>query len=260
MKYFALFGNPVSHSISPRLHNSALQGLGLNGVYGRILLEQGSDIIAKFKKYNLSGANITVPFKESVLTLCDELDTVAADIGSINTLINQNGKIKGYNTDAPGFMMAIAEFGKINKALILGAGGTAKALAYILASNGVQVHILNRSNKKDQFINYQFYTHSNFTCEDYDLVINTTSAGLCSDEFPCDEMILKDIFANSKFAFDVIYNKLTPFLSLARKMGLKSKDGKDMLLYQAVLAFNLFYSNKFSTDKITKLMHKAFEL
>ncbi|MEE3743767.1 shikimate dehydrogenase [Campylobacter porcelli] len=260
MRYFALFGNPVSHSISPRLHNSALQGLGQSGIYGRVLLEQGSDIIAKFRKYNLSGANITIPFKESALTLCDELDKIAADIGSINTLVNKNGKIKGYNTDAPGFMMAILEFGKIDKALILGAGGTAKALAYILSINGMDVEILNRSDKKSQFVNYKFHTHSSFTPSGYDLVVNTTSAGLCKNELPCDEAILKDILSRSKFAFDVIYNRPTPFLNLAKDMGLKFKNGKDMLLYQAVLAFNLFYNNKFDELKITELMSKAFEL
>ena len=260
MKYFALFGNPVSHSISPRLHNSALCGLGIDGIYGRILLEQGGDIIAKFKKYNLQGANITVPFKESVLTLCDELDSIARDIGSINTLVRIGNKVKGYNTDAPGFMMAISEFGKVKKALILGAGGTAKALAYILTLSGADVDILNRSNKSEQFKNYQFYTHVNFTPSDYDLVVNTTSAGLCGDELPCDINLLRDIFANSKFAFDVIYNKNTPFLRLANESNLKIKDGKDMLLYQAVLAFNIFFDYKFDDSKITKLMRRAFEL
>ncbi|MCI5539434.1 MAG: shikimate dehydrogenase [Campylobacter lanienae] len=260
MKYFALFGNPVSHSISPRLHNIALQGLGQKGVYGRILLEHGSDIIAKFKKYNLTGANITIPFKESVLADCNELDSIAADIGSINTLVGKKGKIKGYNTDAPGFMMAIAEFGKIDRVLILGAGGTAKALSYILHANGIEIEILNRSDKRAEFINYNFNTYSNFKVSNYDLVINTTSAGLCGDELPCDEIVLREILSNSKFAFDVIYNRQTPFLRIANDMGLKIKDGKDMLLYQAVLAFNLFYDNKFDESKITELMRRAFEL
>lgn len=260
MKYFALFGNPVSHSISPRLHNSALCGLGINGIYGRILLEQGGDIIDKFKKYNLQGANITVPFKESVINLCDELDSIAKEIGSINTLVRIGDKIKGYNTDAPGFMMAIAKFGKINKALILGAGGTAKALAYILDLSGVDVEILNRSDKSEQFNNYKFHTHTNFTPSSYDLVVNTTSAGLCGDELPCDKHLLSDIFSNSKFAFDVIYNKNTQFLRLANELNVQNKDGRDMLLYQAVLAFNIFFDNKFNQDKITQLMRGVFEL
>ncbi|ALV65142.1 shikimate dehydrogenase [Campylobacter fetus] len=260
MRYFAVFGNPINHSISPRLHNLALQGFGLDGFYSRVHLTDGLKLIDTFDKLRLSGANITVPFKEVVLEQCDEIDETAKNIGSLNTLVKKNGKIFGYNTDAPGFMLAISEFKDIKNALILGAGGTARAICYILQKNGIDVEILNRTDKKEQFKNYSFFTPQSYTPKGYDLVVNTTSAGLADDFLPTDQDILKQIFASSKFAFDVIYNKSTPFLNLANSCSLTCKDGKDMLLFQAVLAFNAFYENKFENEKIKTFMQQAFHL
>ncbi len=263
MKLFTIFGNPVEHSISPKMHNLALRGLNLDGCYIRTKLEDGEKIISKFNSMRLDGANVTVPHKEYAYKLCDELDSFANKIGAVNTLVKRGNKVYGYNTDAPGFFKSIEEFGKISYALILGAGGTAKAIATILKENGIKTTILNRSqNRLDYFIKNGFdaQSHCNFKPKKYDLVINTTSAGLSNNELPLQSLKLSELFKDAKFAYDVIYNKETPFLSLAKKQNLICKDGADMLLYQGVLAFNLFFNNKLNEQEITKHMKKAFKL
>jgi len=261
MKLFSIFGNPVSHSISPRMHNLALNGLHVEGCYIRTLLEDGSQLIEKFNALQLDGANVTVPHKEHAYKLCDQLDEFAKKVGAVNTLVKKDNKIIGYNTDAPGFFKAIKSFGKINSALILGAGGTAKAIATILQKNSLHVEVLNRSEGRLQYFKdngFPSYSWEEFEPKSYDLIINTTSAGLSDNSLPIDKEILNTLMQKSKFAFDVIYNKKTPFLNLAKQNGLIYKDGADMLLYQGVLAFNLFFNNKFDEEKITDYMKGAF--
>ncbi len=261
MKLFSILGNPVFHSISPKMHNLALEGLQKEGCYIRTKLEDGSKLINKFNELKLDGANVTIPHKEFAYALCDELDEFAKKVGAVNTLVKKDGKIYGYNTDAPGFYKAIGSFGEIKSALILGAGGTAKAIATILKKNSLHVEILNRSkNRLDYFKKNDFiaYSWDEFEPKAYDLIINTTSAGLESYLLPIDEKILNNLMQKAKFAFDVIYNKKTPFLQLAQKNNLTCKDGADMLLYQGVLAFNLFFDNKLNNNQIKKHMIKAF--
>lgn len=259
-KKFTIFGNPVEHSISPKMHTFAIEGLKLNASYTKTHLEDGTKLKEIFLA-NFDGANVTVPHKEIAFSSCDEVRGVAKNIGAVNTLINENGKMVGYNTDAEGFYRSIQLFGTIKNSLILGAGGTSKAISFIFRENGIDTTILNRSStrlesfKKEKF---NTYTHDNFKNQPFDLVVNTTSAGLEEHAYPAPQHIMKDIFSHSKYAIDVIYNKETPFLSLAKSFNLPTKDGSDMLLYQGVLAFNLFYQNKFSFEKIEQFMKKAF--
>ncbi len=260
-KNFTIFGNPVKHSISPKMHGYAIKGLKLDATYTKTLIEDACKIPTIFLE-NFDGANVTVPHKESAYAMCDEVRGVACDIKAVNTLINENGSMIGYNTDAEGFLKSMDTFGqKIEKVLILGAGGTAKALATIFKQKNTHVTILNRSSNRLEFFKAQgieSFSWEDFVLSTYDLVVNTTSAGLEEDSLPIDKMILTKIFKNTKFATDVIYNKKTPFLSLANDMNIPNKDGADMLLYQGVLAFNLFYNGKFEEDDITKFMKKAF--
>ncbi|AII15017.1 shikimate dehydrogenase [Campylobacter iguaniorum] len=261
MNCYAVFGNPIAHSISPRLHNLAICGLGLDDFYGRVCLQDSSQLTNVFNKLSLKGANITIPFKEVAFAKCDELDQNAKKIGSVNTIVKKENKLYGFNTDAPGFMMAISDFGKVQNALVIGAGGTSKAISYILQSNGIDVDVVNRSqNRADEFKDYNFFSFDEYEPKSYDLVVNTTPAGLVNNELPMQETTLNSVFSNSKFAFDVIYGRQTPFLNLAKQKNLQVKDGADMLLFQAVLAFNLFYDNSFDLDVIKGYMKEAFTL
>ena len=195
MKKYAIFGNPVEHSISPIIHNAAFEGLGIDAKYEKVLLKDGKQLKNKFHELNLNGANITVPHKEHAYAACDELDNFAKKVGAVNTIVKKNGKLHGYNTDAPGFLKSIEKYKNIKNVLILGAGGTAKAISTILKEHNYNVHILNRSSKrlktftKDKF---QCFSHNNFSINNitYDLIINTTSAGLDNDDFPAPENIL----------------------------------------------------------------------
>ncbi len=263
MKLFTIFGDPVSHSISPLLHNIAIKNLNLNACYTRYHLLNGQKIIESFKNLNLSGANVTVPHKEIAYKGCDEIRGVAKSIKAVNTLVREKDKIIGYNTDAPGFYESIKSFKKIKNSLILGAGGTAKAIAFILREHSIEATILNRSqNRLDFFKNNGFnsFDWNNFKIENYDLIINTTPAGLKDSNLPFNETALNTLMKNSNYAFDAVYGKITPFLKLAQENSLIFKDGSDMLLYQAVLAFNLFYKNRFKPEIIEKEMKKIFTL
>lgn len=242
MKVFAVIGDPVAHSKSPRIHNSAIQALGLNAIYTRFHLKKAQDLRDKIFELGLNGANITVPFKEEALKIADYKDEMALNIGSANTLLVKGQKIHAYNTDGIGFLRAIAEFVGVKSALILGAGGTAKALAFVLAKQGVSVSVANRSTGRfKDFAPYHTFLYENLAVNSYDLVINTTSAGLKGELLPCDERLLKGLLSKAKYAFEVIYDKQTPFLRLAKECQTPCKDGASMLLWQGVFAFELFF-------------------
>jgi shikimate dehydrogenase len=258
---FLIFGNPIEHSKSPQMHNSAFNHLNLNCFYDKYLLVDGKKIKEIFNLQNAKGANITVPHKENAYKLADEVVGIANEIKAVNTYVKKDDKIYAYNTDAPGFIKAIKDFGKIKSVLILGAGGTAKAIAMALKEANIEVRILNRSAENLLFFKeqgFKTYTWNNFQMNHYDLIVNSTSAGLKDDEYPIKKTTLESIFLNAKFAFDCVYGKVTPFLRLAKEEGLKSKDGEDMLLYQGVLAFELFTDTTLDNETI-EIMRQALK-
>ncbi len=260
-KLFAIFGNPVTHSLSPLMHNYALQGLNINGCYTRYQLKDPKLFKKKFLQLGLVGINVTVPHKEVAFKSCDEIKGIANDIGAVNTVINEEGKLIGYNTDAPGFFKSASSFGEIKNVLILGAGGTAKALAAIFRKNAIPCTILNRSQKRLDFFIQKGYTcfdWKSFKFQTYDLIVNTTSAGLQDNNLPLPQTMLKEIFANAKYAIDVIYNQNTPFLQLACEHNLMVKDGSEMLLNQGVYAFEIFFNLLYKEEDIFYFMQKAF--
>jgi shikimate dehydrogenase len=264
MQLFTIFGNPVSHSKSPLMHNLSFKGLKYNGCYTRYKLEDGSKLKSKFLELGIKGANITVPHKEHAFNACDELDEFAQKVGTVNTIVNKNGKLYGYNTDAPGFLKAISEFKNIKTVLFLGAGGTAQSTSIVLRDAGYEVTLLNRSEERLQkYINegFQTYTFDTFINEKrYDLVVNMTSAGLEDENLPCPIEILEHVLPNALACVDVIYGKETPFLKLAKSYNKPTKDGSDMLLYQGIIAFEYFTEGNFTFEEIKTQMQQAFIL
>ena len=261
-QHFALFGNPVSHSKSPLMHNLVFGALGLDACYGRYLLEDGTLLREKFLTLGLKGANITVPHKEHAYRACDHLDPFAQKVGAVNTIVKREGELYGYNTDAPGFLRAISAF-ESRKVLFLGAGGTAQATAAILAEEGYEVTILNRSaGRLEKFRQQGFacYTFETFRPEVFELIINMTSAGLKDEALPAPAEILETIIPQTKACIDVIYGKETPFLRLAKQHNKPTKDGTDMLLYQGAIAFEYFMDSKYRFDEVLPHMQRAFEL
>ncbi|MGB5866973.1 MAG: shikimate dehydrogenase [Arcobacteraceae bacterium] len=261
MENFTIYGNPVVHSKSPQMHNAGFRQIHFNGNYDKTLIEDGHDLKKHFLNENISGANITVPHKEIAFKDADKVKGLAKKIGAVNTYINQDGKVIAYNTDAPGFMKAIEEFEDIKNVIILGAGGTAKAIAVALSEANIETTVLNRSKNRLEFfmdLGCTVYSWDDFICEDYDLVVNSTSAGLKDENYPTSVEMLEDILNVTNYAMDCIYGKMTPFLQKAKENNLTYKDGEDMLLYQGVLAFELFTGIKADKD-LVKAMRKGLK-
>ena len=262
-KLFAIFGDPVAHSRSPLMHNYLFQALHVKACYTKIHLTDGSKLRDTFLSLNLSGANITVPHKEEAFKACDEVRGFASTIGVVNTIILEDGKLIGYNTDADGFMEAIKPFGKIKNILIIGAGGTAKSLAARFLQDGYDVSILNRSEERLNYfkdLSLTCNTWESFTCKSYDLVVNTTSAGLKDESYPAPQTMIEEILCNTSHVADAIYGKMTPFLKLAKEKNITYKDGADMLLYQGVLANHLFCEKQFDLQTTANIMQESFLL
>lgn len=223
--------------------------------YTRVLIEDGSKLKNTFFNLSLDGVNVTVPHKEEAFLACDILDEYARDIGAVNTIVLKEGKLYGYNTDAPGFMASLDGFVPKN-VLILGAGGTARAIAYALKKEGIKTIIANRSRER-----LTFFIDRGFECVvfdelnvngGYDLIVNTTSAGLMSDDLPISEELLHKLLENADMAYDCIYKK-TAFLKIADKVGIKNKDGLDMLIWQAFFAFERFNGKEFDVSLIDSM-------
>ena len=261
MKLFAIFGNPVEHSRSPLMHNHVFKSLGFKGCYTRVQLEDGNRLRETFFQLGLSGANVTVPHKEAAFNACDEIRGFANKVGVVNTIVEEDGRLIGYNTDADGFMYAIKPFGKIRSVLVLGAGGTARALSQRFKDDALEVTLMNRSEGRlQEFKNAGFttVTWDTVTIKPYDLIVNTTSAGLEDENLPAPESLLRPLLEQCSFTADAIYGKVTPFLKLSNTLGITNKDGADMLLGQGVLANNYFSKGAFDLEEIESYMKESF--
>lgn len=243
MRLFAVFGNPIAHSKSPILHNFVFHKLGIDAKYVRYLLESSDNFRDLFFSLGLSGANITLPYKESLAQYCDEIRGIAKNIDAINTIVREDSRIIGYNTDGIGFYKNI-ENETIKNALILGAGGSARAIAFTLKQNNIDVNVTNRSAP-----NLNFFKNNGFeVClndeilgldKKFDIIINATSSSI-NDTLPLPRDNLEKLFSDAKIAFDLMYGKKCKFLELAKNQNLKIIDGAKMLLYQAIAASSLF--------------------
>jgi len=263
MELFALFGNPVSHSKSPLMHNLAFRALDYDACYVRYRLQNGSELKKKFFELGLKGINITVPHKEHAYEACEYLDPFAQKVGAVNTIVEKDGKLYGYNTDAPGFLKVIKEFQNVKSILFLGAGGTARSTSAILRDEGYEVTILNRSQARLESFEVTGFATANFDTfvpKQYDLVINMTSAGLEDDLLPAPIELLQSVIPQAKACIDVIYGKETAFLKLVKSYDIPTKDGSDMLLYQGIIAWEYFTDHKYSFDTIQPHMKRAFIL
>lgn len=260
-KLFAIFGNPVKHSRSPLMHNHVFKRLGFDACYTRILLEDGSKLKETFLSQKLSGANITVPHKEAAFKACDEVRGFAKEIGVVNTIVNKDGRLIGYNTDADGFLFSIEDFKDVKKILIIGAGGTAKALAKKFKLENFEVSVLNRSEGNLLYFKeagFTTYSWEDCPITSYDLIVNTTSAGLSDENYPAPLELLTSLLQKTSYGADAIYGKLTPFLKLCKEMNITYKDGSDMLLGQGVLANNYFTQEQYELQDIQKVMKESF--
>lgn len=259
MRHYAVFGNPISHSKSPLLHNFVFRSLNIPSLYGRYALQGSGSLAETFRSLRLTGANVTVPFKEEAFDACDTIHGIAQKIGSVNTLRLEDGKINGYNTDAEGFYKTLE--GKISpkRVLILGAGGTAKALATIFREKQIPCTLLNRSKHRLEPLikaGHSALSHEEFSPSAFDLILNATSAGLSDDSLPLPKEQLQELFVHGSLAYDVIYGKETPFLRLAKAQNLSTQDGRAMLIEQAALSAFYFNDQNIPLETLRALMHQ----
>ena len=261
MKKYLVIGNPIGHSLSPLIHNHWMKKYGLvDSVYEKKKIEEKDlkNIIKEIRNDEMVGANVTVPFKKLIIPFLDELDFVAKETQSVNTLFKINNKIVGYNTDSAGFLDSIKEFyprssdsmkpiplvGK--HIFILGAGGVTSSIISALKNEGANIFLSNRTKAKADELKKLF---PEIEVLDWgkrppfcNIVINTTSAGLAKDEEAKIDFsdYDKDFHKNTLF-YDLIYNpKETIFLKKARLRGNKIMNGKMMFLNQAKYAFNIW--------------------
>jgi shikimate dehydrogenase len=247
MKKYFVIGNPIDHSLSPKLHNYWLKKNKIDAVYDKKKIDEGDlkNMISEIKEKKINGVNVTVPFKKKVIPYLDKLSIEAEQTKSVNTIILINDNLIGYNTDIVGFTKAIKNLdfniqGK--KVLILGAGGVVPSIIFALQNMSVsQIIVSNRTKKKTEDLKSQFHNLEILDWGDLidcDVIINATSLGLNKESINLDFSKYK----NNKLFYDVIYNPVeTNFLKKAKKLGNKTENGKMMFIYQALEAFKIWH-------------------
>ena len=248
MKKYLVIGNPITHSLSPKLHNYWIKQNNIDAIYDKKKLNEAElyNLILDVKERNISGINVTVPFKNSVIPLLDELSDESKKTQSVNTIYLKDKRIIGHNTDIEGFENAIKKINfdfKNKKIFILGAGGVVPSIIYAsMKMNSSEIFITNRTSEKAEkvkniFSNIKLVSWGDVP--DFDVIINATSLGLNQkDKINLD---LTQVGKNKLF-YDVIYNPTeTNFLKEAKKLGNKFENGKLMFIYQAFLAFKLWH-------------------
>jgi len=262
MKKFLVIGNPIEHSLSPKLHNYWLKESNIDAIYDKKKLDEKDleSIISEVREEKINGINVTVPFKKAVIPFLDELSPESKDTQSVNTIYFQNGITIGHNTDIAGFELAI-KHAKYNisgkKILLLGAGGVAPSIIYSLKKmNASKIILSNRTKEKAENLKNLFEGLEIVDWGetiDFDMIINATSIGLKNEDG-----LNFDYSANgpNKFYYDVIYNpRETIFLKRAKLFGNRAENGKMMFIYQAHQAFTIW--NKLMPeidDKVIKLI------
>ncbi|MDA8156321.1 MAG: shikimate dehydrogenase [Actinomycetota bacterium] len=248
-RLISLFGWPVEHSLSPAMHNAAFAQMGLNYSYMALPVapELLGDAVHAIKAFNMPGVNVTVPHKENVIQYLDDIDAEARDIGAVNTIVNNGGKLKGYNTDGRGFMKSLKEAGietKGKNILVIGAGGASKAISYYLSKDASKFFLFDIDKPKaESFLKYLVDTGRTVHVPDslnaakgMDIIINATPLGLKESD---PLAIPEELIAPPVVIIDLIYHE-TPLLRAAKKKGCKTLDGLGMLLWQGVLASELW--------------------
>ena len=247
IKKYLVIGNPIEHSLSPKLHNHWLEKNNIKAIYDKKKLNENElkNIISEVKDEKINGINVTVPFKKVVIPFLDELSPEAKDTQSVNTIYLQNGNVVGHNTDIAGFELAIkyAKFDLNNKKIfVLGAGGVAPSIIYALRKMKVsKISLTNRTNGKAESLKNLFKDLELVEWGeriDFDMIINATSIGLKKEDG-----LNFDYSANGpdKYFYDVIYNpKETLFLKRAKLFGNKTENGKMMFIYQAHQSFTIW--------------------
>ncbi len=269
-KQLCIIGCPIEHTFSPNMHNFISEAVGADYVYSAFEVRQENlaDAVRGMRALGIAGANVTAPHKKAVMEYLDEISEQAKLLGSVNTIVNKNGRLIGYNTDADGFLSSLTANGVDvggRDILIFGAGGvTMPTVIRLIQEKPASVTVINRTKSKAERLceavreAVGFEVNTEKKLPRYDIVINTTSAGMEPqlDKMPTDDMPVID---KDTAVVDMIYNPdKTLFLQEAEKRGAKTINGLGMLIYQGIIAYELFTGLKLGDDMYEKIAHGVF--
>jgi shikimate dehydrogenase len=248
MKKFIVIGNPIDHSLSPKLHNYWIKSNNIDAIYEKKKLNEDElgDTVLQIKQKKIEGINVTVPFKKAIIPFLDELTVEAESTQSVNTLYLKDNKVIGHNTDIIGFETSIKKtnFSVFNKeVLILGAGGVVPSIILALKRmKASKIKISNRTKEKAENLKKLFKNIETIEwgeTPNFDVIINATSIGLKKDDYINLDFSL---ISKNKLFYDVIYNpRETNFLKTGKSLGNTILNGKLMFIYQALSAFNIWH-------------------
>ena len=279
-KYVKLVGQHLRHSISPALQQAAFDKYGLDVQYGLLELEPGQvgAALQQLRQPEYLGANVTVPYKQTVMPFLDEMDEQSAKVGAVNTIVNQSGRLIGHNTDADGFLQALIREGGFapenKRVVLLGAGGVARAAGFILIKAGVSsLTIIGRNREHAEelrsLLGISGMRVTAVTFDDRklqnilascDLLVNCTSVGMKYSITEGQSPLNANLISNKIFVYDVVYNpQETCLLQDARKVGAKTLGGLPMLVYQGAAAFELWTGEKAPIDVMLQVARQALE-
>ena len=271
-----IIGDPIEHSMSPLMHNTAFKTLGLDYAYVPFKVKslELRKAIEGIRGMNLRGVNVTIPHKVAVMPLLDRIDPLAEKIGAINTIVNDDGILTGYNTDTAGFLQTLHERGielAEKRVLLLGAGGAARAIGNILAAEKAKLMVLNR--RQELFwaedlarrlvqsygadVEVGELTNENLkkAISDVDILVNATSLGMSPDNDQTP--VPADLFPANITVFDIIYNPLpTRLLQEAKAAGARTIDGLEMLVQQGAVSFEKWTGIKAPVDVMRKSVER----
>lgn len=264
-RLYAVIGHPVSHSLSPLMHQTALDFYGIDAKYIALDLPQSQlhEFIPWCNHDNFLGCNITIPHKAAFNEIVDEIDPFAQGVGVVNTLVKRNYKLIGYNTDVYGFLKPLQPYllnTDNSRAIIFGTGGASKAVKTALESEGFEelIFVSRKPNRrkissKEASIQVVDYTQWQSFAEETELFVNTTPVGMYPNSNKTflrgDEAVLFE----GKICYDLVYNPLkTKFLQLAETHGALCINGLEMLIYQGSKSFELWTGHPFPVDEIRK--------
>jgi shikimate dehydrogenase len=241
-RLYGVLGDPVAHSLSPLMHNAAFRQTGFDGVYVAFHIKDPAGAVAGIRALNVSGCSVTIPHKVAIMALLDAVDPVARQIGAVNTIVNDAGRLVGLNSDSPGAMAALLEITTMagKHAAVIGAGGAARAVAYGIQNHGGRLTIVNRSPDKGRRLagelGGEFIGLGDFRGHGVDILVNTTSVGMTpeADRMP----VTRECLRPGMTVMDIVYNPLeTQLLRSARAAGCQVVDGVAMFVHQGAIQF-----------------------
>lgn len=261
---YGVIGDPVSHSLGPVMHNRAFALTGCPGVYAAFRVTDVRAAAAGIRALNIAGVSVTIPHKISIINYLDAVDESAEKIGAVNTIVNTEGRLTGYNTDSEGAVRALSEHVVIRdrRIFVLGAGGAARAVAYGMIRQGGHVCIVNRSRDKGTALavslGADFRPMDQADFRSADILINTTPVGM----HPLVEAmpIASDFLHPDMVVMDIVYHPLrTRLLQTAASLGCRIVDGVGMFVHQGAMQFERWTSRKAPVDAMKQAVYAALK-